>query len=354
MMRITFILISPKREPVGGYRVIYEYADRLAAKGHKVTVLHSLVVPFARYKRPFWLRYIAHYLLKTYIPRWFNFKNQVNLAMIPEITDKYIPDGDAVIATWWATAYPVSELNAAKGRKFYLIQHYEVWGGVKDLVEKSYSLGLNNIVIAGWLKEILEKLGARVASHIPNGMNFDLFKLKRPIEDREHLSIAMMYHEADWKGSRDGIKAIEIVKDQFPDLTVTVFSVYPKPSWLPGWIHFVQNPAQSALVDLYNSHAIFISPSWTEGWPLPPAEALACGCALVSTDIGGVHDYAVNEKTALLSPPKDPEAMAKNLVRLLNDKDLRIRLAKDGHELVQNFTWENAVTRLEKVLFEGV
>lgn len=91
--------------------------------------------------------------------------------MVPEISDRYVPDGDAVFATWWASAYPVSELSASKGKKFYLIQHYEKWAGDVERLRRTYQLGLGNIVIAGWLRETLESLGAPVLAQISNGLD---------------------------------------------------------------------------------------------------------------------------------------------------------------------------------------
>lgn len=41
-MRIGFILPYFSEKPIGGYKVVYEYASRLAASGHKVTVIHPL------------------------------------------------------------------------------------------------------------------------------------------------------------------------------------------------------------------------------------------------------------------------------------------------------------------------
>lgn len=352
-MKITMALPHPAWRPVGGYRVVYEYADRLAAKGHELTICHSLRLPHTEYTRPYIVRYLGYHLLKNRMPTWFTFENKVDLQIVPAIADETIPDGDMLMATSWATAYAVSKLSPSKGKKFYLIQHYEVWDGDKDLVDKTYTLGLGNIVIAKWLKDTVEGLGGEVVAHIPNGMNFDLFKLKNQIEERNPLSVAIMYHTADWKGSKDGFAALEMVREKFPELSVSVFSAYPKPDWLPEWVSFTQSPPQSSLVDIYNSSAIFISPSWAEGWPLPPAESMACGCALVTTDIGGVHDYAIHEKTALLSPPKNPKALADNILRLLNDDELRITLAKSGYDHIRNFTWDNSVNKLEKTFLEN-
>jgi glycosyltransferase involved in cell wall biosynthesis len=75
---------------------------------------------------------------------------------------------------------------------------------------------------------------------------------------------------------------------------------------------------------------------------------------LVSTDIGGVRDYAEHEVTALLSPPKNPEALAQNIVRLLEDDELRIRIAEAGHERIKQFTWERSTDLLEQFLTDIV
>jgi glycosyltransferase involved in cell wall biosynthesis len=77
---------------------------------------------------------------------------------------------------------------------------------------------------------------------------------------------------------------------------------------------------------------------------------MACGCALVTTDSLGVREYALHEKTALISEPKNPEKLSHNIIRMLRDNDLRISLAESGHKFIKNFTWEKAVNEFEKVL----
>ena len=349
-MKITFVLPGPARKPVGGYRVIYEYAGRLAARGHQVSVVHCITAPHMRYRTPLLVRSIGHRLLRSHVPKWFGFRSTVDLRLVSEISDERIPDADAVVATWWGTAYAVSKLSKSKGAKFYLIQGYEIWDWDEALVHESYKLGLSNIVIARWLKEAVEHAGGEVAAVVPNGMSFDLFELSTHIESRDPLSVAMMYHEGAHKGSGDGISALELARKRFPELEATLFSVYPKPSSLPDWITFVHNPPQAELAQVYNRHAIFISPSLTEGWPLPPAEAMRCGAAVCATDIAGHREYAIDGETALLSPPKNPEALAANIMRLIDDQDLRISLATRGHAHIGQFTWERAVNAFEKCL----
>jgi glycosyltransferase involved in cell wall biosynthesis len=59
-------------------------------------------------------------------------------------------------------------------------------------------------------------------------------------------------------------------------------------------------------------------------------------------------------QTALLSPPKDPEKLAQNILKLLYDDNLRLRLAKAGHEKILSFNWENSTTMLEDFLHRYV
>jgi glycosyltransferase involved in cell wall biosynthesis len=165
----------------------------------------------------------------------------------------------------------------------------------------------------------------------------------------------MMFSSDRCKGSEDALKAIDAAKKAHPDLRAVLFGIPPRTAEIPRWMEYHQNPPQERLVrDIYNSSSAFLCGSWSEGFALPPLEAMACGCAVVSTDCGGNRDYAEHEKTALLSPPRNPELLAQNLLRLLDDDALRLRLAKAGVERVRDFTWEDRAAQLEAFIQERV
>jgi glycosyltransferase involved in cell wall biosynthesis len=215
----------------------------------------------------------------------------------------------------------------------------------------TWKLPLRKIVISRWLESIARGLG-EPADYIPNGLNFKVFGIDVAPEDRDPYTVAMLYHSSDWKGSADGLSALLKVKATVPALKVHLFGVPSRPSNMPSWVSYDRNPLQSKLREIYNQAAIFVSPSWEEGWGLPPAEALQCGAALAVTDVGGHREFAVSGETALLSPPRDPDALAANVLRLLEDQDLRLRLARQGNLYIQQFTWDRAVNKFESVLQE--
>jgi glycosyltransferase involved in cell wall biosynthesis len=159
---------------------------------------------------------------------------------------------------------------------------------------------------------------------------------------------------AEWKGSRDAVAALEIAKAQVPNLEAVMFGISARPPWVPQWIEYWRDPPQSVLVsDIYNGSAVYLCASWAEGWHLPPAEAMACGCALASTRIDGVADFAIDGRTALLAAPRDPEALAEQLVRLLRHSDLRVTLAQAGYEHIGEFDWEKSTSALERWFLEN-
>ena len=355
-LKITFVLPGRGDFPVGGPKVVYEYANCLALKGHEVTVVHPArsclyglgLTGHAKN----WIRYLQIAMGKTFRPdHWFQVDPNVTLVCVPSLSERWIPRGDVIIATAWPTAEWVSQYSGDKGRGFYLIQGLETWDSPEDKVYATWKAPLKKIVIANWLLEVANSLGEE-AVYIPNGLSTDEFQMDIPPLERDPKRIMMLYHEGAWKGSADGLEALLTVRMDDVEIKATLFGVPARPASMPKWIDYYQKPEHSLLRKLYNEAAIFVSPSWTEGWPLPPAEAMLCGAALVATNIDGHREYAYHEETALLSPARDARGLANNIERLVRDPTMRVRLATRGHMYMQQFTWERASDHLESILCE--
>jgi glycosyltransferase involved in cell wall biosynthesis len=361
-LRVNFILPGFSTVPIGGYKVAYHYANALAGRGHGVRVIHPPwcnvkdTVSSANYLKQqvkIAAGPLAAYRLRGAKVAWYPLSINVEQIVVPDVREKHIPDADATIATAWTTAPWVADYGADKGRGFYLIQHYEAWGGLEEAVDKTWRLPLHKIVIAKWLERKAADFGElSQTTYIPNGLDLDRFHVIRPIADRTpHISL--LGHKADWKGVADAVAALQIVHDQFPDTNATMFGTDVRPNDLPSWIDYKQLPTADALVELYNRSSIFLHTSWSEGLPAPPAEAMACGCALVAAANNGVMDYVEDGVTALTAPIKSPALLAEQLLRLLRDDSVRQKIAVAGNAHIQTFTWQIADDSLENLLLTG-
>jgi L-malate glycosyltransferase len=107
---------------------------------------------------------------------------------------------------------------------------------------------------------------------------------------------------------------------------------------LRGWLRHEDVPA------FLNELDVFVLPSTWEGFGVAAAEASAAGLPVVATNVYGIPDVVRDGQTGLLTPPKDPGALARAIGRLVEDPRLRARMGAAGHEYVaRHYDWsENA------------
>jgi glycosyltransferase involved in cell wall biosynthesis len=88
----------------------------------------------------------------------------------------------------------------------------------------------------------------------------------------------------------------------------------------------------------YAAADVYMMPSRMEGFGRTLLEAMAAGCPIVATDVGGVKDVLTPEQRRFLVARDDPRAMGVALGRLLADKSLSDELARVGHAHLQNYS----------------
>lgn len=341
----------------GGVKVVLEYANHLTELGHLVTITYPLIPYYFgekkfSFKDRWWqLRGFAANLIRGNKINWFNLKAE--LKRVPWIADIFLPESDIVVATAWVTAYSVAELSRSKGEKFYFIQGYETWQGQIEKVDNSYRLPLKKIVIASWLKKLMgEKFDDADVPLITNAVNLTHF-FNETKKFNTTARILLMYHEAEYKGVTDALKALDIVKRSKPDIKIIMFGT-KRASDIPEGVQFLLKPFGEKLRQLYCSSDIFVSPSWSEGCQLPPMEAMACQCAVVASNVGGIPDYAIPGKTALVFEPRDVQAMADHIIYLLENPDELKRISFAGYKHIKHFTWDQTAKKMEQIFLNAL
>ena len=185
---------------------------------------------------------------------------------------------------------------------------------------------------------------------VPVGVDHEVF---RPLDDVAKVPGRLMTTasaDVPMKGLRYLLEAVAKLRTE-RDVELTVIGAPRDENGAPrlirelgieGAVHFVTGVPQERIVELYAEAEVAVVPSLYEGFSLPAIEAMACGVPVVGTTGGAVPEVVgKDDETALIVPPKDAEALAVAIGRLLDDSRLRDRIGAAGRERVmERFTWE--------------
>jgi len=194
-----------------------------------------------------------------------------------------------------------------------------------------------------------------------NGVDPGAFPMAGPEPERPTLS---------WAGRVDPIKDLEtlirafaLVRGQLPDAELRLFGGTPR----GGEAYRERCEALAAelghgdavtfegrvddIKDAYAAGNVVMLSSISEGFPFTLIEAMSCGRATVSTDVGGVRE-AVGD-TGLVVPPRDPARMAAAALELLADRDRRRTMGEAARlRVIEQFTLRQTVDTFRSIYLE--
>ena len=253
--------------------------------------------------------------------------------------------------SWHLFAAPAIWIGKLRGKA--VVVNYR--GGEADVfLEKSLiwiRLSLRHadvlLVPSGFLEQVFAKYGY-TSRIVPNIIDLARFTPATPAVRHPHIVVARnlepIYDNAT------ALRAFAIVRQQVPAARMTIAGSGPERQSLEHLAHtlgitdavtFSGRLENEHMAALYSSAQVMVNPSLADNMPISVLEALASGVPVVSTDVGGVPYLVTHEKTALLVPAKNPDAMAQAILRLLEDAPLRQRLSEAGLALAQQFSWPN-------------
>lgn len=195
-----------------------------------------------------------------------------------------------------------------------------------------------------------------------NGIDLDMFRgLDGERKERGRLIIVANSTDRK-KGVVYLLRAFQLLREDM-DVKLTIVDrgapdnkytpALVKRYGLDGSIAFTGRVSIEDLVRHYASAEVAVVPSLYEGFSIPAAEAMACGLPVVATTAGALPEVVENEKSGILVPPRDANALARAIKRLLTDEPLRQAMGREGRRRVQErFTWEEAARKTLEVYRE--
>jgi glycosyltransferase involved in cell wall biosynthesis len=166
------------------------------------------------------------------------------------------------------------------------------------------------------------------------------------------------------KGHRYLLEALDAVNARGRELQAIVvgavveeplyraLSAYVADRGLSGRVRFVGGSSQ---VDRYLAAAtFFVLPSLSEAMPIALLEAMAAGCACITSRVGGVEEVVRHESNGLVVPPGDVPSLAAAMIALVDDPEKRRGFGLRASEAVVTAFSPAAIARKQAAVYDNV
>ena len=269
-------------------------------------------------------------------------------------------DTDAFISTFWQTVTPTSRVSKAFNKQhFYFVQADETKFSnnkiYKRLAEKSYQLNIPRFTHSKWVKDFLDLNYGGDNTNIGMGIDHEAFKPRNLEKEEVVFTIA---RSGPNKGFDVFVKAMNVLILKYPNIKIKIAGeariveemkssgAIKFPFHYLGWIR------DDMVLSEFYEKSIFVNTGAFEALPMPPLEAMACGSAVVMTDMPGAKEYAINGQNCLLSDPRDHDSFAENISELLDSNTLRLKISRNAENTARGYTWEKTIRNFTQFLAE--
>ena len=317
----------------GGSKIILQHANRLTASGHNINI-------------------ISHYPY----PNWFKLDKKVNFQQIPldNILCESIPkNSDLIIITYWREIYEAIEQKIApviyfEQGDFHLFDSENVEKDLFDYIYKQINLAPFIFTVSTYAQKKLKEVYNVDSQVIHNSVNNEVF-FPTEREKNNNVKISMIGSpNTEFKRIKDIVQALDIVKEKNPNIVINLISPDTPNEELSIIDNLIINPEQIIIGNTLRKSDIYICASMYESFCLPVLEALTCGCAVITTDNGGINDFCKNNFNCLIIEKQNINDIVEKVTTLINNENLRNELSKNAIETSRKFTWENITNELDK------
>jgi glycosyltransferase involved in cell wall biosynthesis len=346
---------------------------RQAERGHKITVLTCKRLNLEPRQEILEGRYLIVRLKKTWMP-WevFGIENPLLPALFQAIGRL---DFDLIHAhshLFWTTVFACATAHVRKKPIVVTVHGVRAKRGfLLNLAQYAYLYTLGSWIFKRSTRIIclteadateIKRFGADESRIrvVPNAVDTELF---RPGED-ERTYVLWVGRFVPEKGLRFLIDAAKIVLKRHEEVKFLLVGDGPLKSQIARSVvkkglrrkfSFVGKMSQSDVARIMRDASMFVLPSLKEGFPKTLLEAMACGKPVIVSDIPGVREVVENGSSGILVPPGDSEALAQAIVKLLNEKDLRLKLGERVRRLVlEKYNWPKVAEQIESVFVEAI
>ena len=120
------------------------------------------------------------------------------------------------------------------------------------------------------------------------------------------------------------------------------------------YVRFIEPRPHNEIYLWINASDFLVLPTLSEGRPNVVIESMACKRTIIASNVDGVPELIDDNQTGILIPPKDSDAIAKNIIKLLKDEDLVEQLGINAYKklLKMELNWENYAQKTKELYEE--
>lgn len=214
-----------------------------------------------------------------------------------------------------------------------------------------------------------ERLPRSKVITIPNGVHGARYH--RPIDAaamRARLSLPVSgtvlglgCRLVEGKGITYLIQAMGLLRDRYPSLRLLLAGEGPHEAQLRQEVQALNLESEVVFLgprldmpELLGVFDIYVLPSLSEGLPMALLEAMAAGCAIIASNVGGIPGCIRNDVNGVLVPPGDAAALADAIAQQLDDPQRRVRYGNAARQhFERDFSAATMAARYEK-LYQGL
>lgn len=185
----------------------------------------------------------------------------------------------------------------------------------------------------------------------------DIFKNNRE-SDQRYYNIGFIGRFSQEKGILQLLKALSLFRDEYQmhviiigegELQEEVMKVVEAMNQKGYQITLCDWIDNKLLPNYLNNLQVLVIPSFKEGLPNVAIEAMACGCILLASEVGGITDLIDDETTGFLMEGNSPVIIADNIRRVLNSPNLAEIQLNAEKSVFRDYTYKAAVSRYKKI-----